>query len=90
VQRAVTYTPKFRTDLTTGSYTPLPGYSGPSTNVNVVSVTDLSATLGKLPWRRSAVTSAINFWMISATVGVLRYLRTCSAYQRQASWIVAA
>jgi hypothetical protein len=39
-----TYAPEFRTNLSTGNYATLPGYSGPTTNANEVSVTDLSAT----------------------------------------------
>jgi subtilase family serine protease len=39
-----TYTPQFRTDLVSGAWATLTGFSGPVTNVNQVTVTDLSAT----------------------------------------------
>jgi hypothetical protein len=39
-----TYTTEYRTDLVTGAYTNLTGYSGPTTNGTEVSVTDLNAT----------------------------------------------
>jgi hypothetical protein len=38
-----TYTPEFRTNLVSGVYTKLTGFSGPNTNGNQVTVTDLSA-----------------------------------------------
>jgi hypothetical protein len=39
-----TYTPEFRTNLVSGVYTNLTGFSGPTTNINQVTITDLSAT----------------------------------------------
>lgn len=39
-----TYTPQFRTNLLTGTWATLTGIGGPVTNVNQVTVTDLSAT----------------------------------------------
>ena len=39
-----TYTAESRTDLVSGSYVALTGFSGPVTNVNQVTVTDLNAT----------------------------------------------
>jgi len=39
-----TYTPQFRTNLLTGTWATLTGISGPVTNINQVTVTDLSAT----------------------------------------------
>ena len=39
-----TYTPQFRTNPVGGAYASLTGFSGPFTNVNQVTVTDLSAT----------------------------------------------
>ena len=39
-----TYMPQFRTNLISGAYANLTGFSGPVTNVNQVTVTDLSAT----------------------------------------------
>ena len=38
-----TYTPKFSTDLLSGSWSPLTGYAGPETNANQVTITDLNA-----------------------------------------------
>jgi hypothetical protein len=39
-----TYTPQFRTNLVSGAWATLTGISGPVTNVNQVTLTDLSAT----------------------------------------------
>jgi subtilase family serine protease len=39
-----TYTPQFRTNLASGAWATLTGIGGPATNVNQVTVTDLSAT----------------------------------------------
>lgn len=39
-----TYTPQFRTNLVSGTFANLTGFSGPATNINQVTVTDLSAT----------------------------------------------
>jgi hypothetical protein len=39
-----TYTPQFRTNMVTGAWATLTGFSGPATNINQVTVTDLSAT----------------------------------------------
>ena len=38
-----TYTPQFSTDLVNGTWLPLPGYAGPVTNGNQVTITDLNA-----------------------------------------------
>ena len=38
-----TYTPQFRTDLVSGSWSPLTGYTGPVTNGSQVTITDLNA-----------------------------------------------
>jgi 1,4-alpha-glucan branching enzyme len=42
-----TYTPQFSTDLVSGVWLPLPGYSGPYTNGNQVMVTDTNALVPK-------------------------------------------
>jgi hypothetical protein len=39
-----TYTPQFRTDMVTSAWATLTGFSGPTTNINQVTLTDLSAT----------------------------------------------
>jgi hypothetical protein len=39
-----TYTPQFSTNLVSGSWTNLTGFSGPTTNIDQVTVTDMSAT----------------------------------------------
>jgi hypothetical protein len=39
-----TYTPQFNTDLVNGAWATLPGYSGPVTNGNQVTITDTNAT----------------------------------------------
>ena len=38
-----TYTPQFSTDLASKVWLPLPGYSGPVTNGNQVTITDMNA-----------------------------------------------
>lgn len=38
------YTPQFRTNLTSGPWETLTGFSGPTTNNNQVIITDLNAT----------------------------------------------
>jgi len=38
-----TYTPQFSTDLVNGAWSPLPGYTGPLTNGNQVTITDTNA-----------------------------------------------
>jgi hypothetical protein len=40
-----TYTVQFRTDLVSGAYANLTGFSGPQTNISEVTVTDLDATM---------------------------------------------
>ncbi len=40
-----TYTPQFNTDLVNGAWLPLPGYLGPITNGNQVTITDTNALL---------------------------------------------
>src|SRR6267143_1425051 len=39
-----TYAPQFRTDLVTGAWGALTGFSGPTTNLNQFTITDLNAT----------------------------------------------
>jgi len=39
-----TYTPQFRTNMVTGAWATLTGIGGPTTNINQVTLTDLSAT----------------------------------------------
>src|SRR5262249_35731638 len=39
-----TYSPEFRTNLASGSFTNLTGYSGPNTNGNQATIPDLNAT----------------------------------------------
>ncbi|PYM11064.1 MAG: hypothetical protein DME18_14985 [Verrucomicrobia bacterium] len=38
------YTPQFRTSLVSGAWGALTGFSGPTTNLNQVTITDLNAT----------------------------------------------
>jgi hypothetical protein len=38
------YAPQFRTSLVSGTWAPLTGFSGPTTNLNQGTITDLNAT----------------------------------------------